>query len=152
MQDAKYILNPGHAVLLPLVNYIGQTVKITFTTRGATRTDVQVSPLCGTAYIDAQCGPPTVIASSPTICGQTGITLTAPAGAATYSWATVPAGGSGIVSGGSSQVVTVNQPGRYIVTMTTFGNNPCTYSIDTIITRQPAGAYCHFSTTPTCYR
>jgi gliding motility-associated-like protein len=140
---------PWSSVLLPLVNYIGQTVKITFTTRGCDPNGCAGSHYAY-AYIDAQCGPPTVIASSPTICGQTGITLTAPAGAATYSWATVPAGGSGIVSGGSSQVVTVNQPGRYIVTMTTFGNNPCTYSIDTIIPGNPQGPTANFSTTPTC--
>ena len=145
----KVYFKPWSSVLLPLINYIGQTVKITFTTRGCLPNGCAGSHYAY-AYIDAECGPPTVIASSPTVCGGTNITLTAPAGAATYAWTTVPAGGTGIVSGGSSQVVTVNQPGRYLVTMTTFGNNPCTYSIDTIIPGNPNGPVANFSTTPTC--
>jgi len=132
------------SVLLPLVNYIGQTVKVTFTTRGCLPNGCAGSHYAY-AYIDAECGPPTLIASSPTICGGSGITLTAPAGAATYTWS-----GPGVVPPGNTQTVTITQPGAYSVVMTTFGNNPCTYSIDTVVPGNPLSPVTNFSYSPTC--
>ncbi len=124
------------SVTIPLSAYIGQTVSIQFITRDC-------CPDCGTtgaitlptggctgttggshfayAYVDASCGPTSIIPKL--ACAGNG-TLTAPAGAATYSWK-----GPGIVSGGATGTVTVNATGTYTVTMTTFGTAPCTYSL-----------------------
>ena len=113
---------PWSSVFVPLNNYLGQTVSITFTTRGC------LPSLCAGshyayAYISAECGPFALVSSSPTVCGGTGVTLTAPAGAASYSWT-----GPGIVGPTNGQTVTINQGGgRDTVTMTTFGNVPCTF-------------------------
>lgn len=115
-------------VVIPLTSYIGQNVTIQFTTGDC---DASGGTHDGYAYIDCSCQPPQIVTSSPVICGGTSITVTAPSGLASYSWA-----GPGIVSGGGAQTVTVNQPGTYTVTMTTnttAPNVPCTFSLDTII-------------------
>jgi len=137
-------VKPWTSVFIPLNNFIGQTVKITFTTRGCLPTGCAGSHFAY-AYLAAECAPLTLVASSPTVCGGTDITLTAPAGAATYAWS-----GPGIVSGGNSQVVTVNQPGAYSVTMTTFGNTPCTFTLDTIAPANPHNPAANFSATNAC--
>ncbi|MCF8277813.1 MAG: PKD domain-containing protein, partial [Flavobacteriales bacterium] len=82
----------------------------------------------------------------PTICGGQTETLTAPAGAATYSWT-----GPGIVPPtGNQQIVSVNQPGAYTVTMTTFGNQPCTFSLDTLIDPNASNPVASFDYLPVC--
>ena len=140
--DAVYY-KPWSSVFIPLNAYIGQTVKITFTTAAC-------SPLCGGshwayAYLDADCSPLTLVASSPAICGGNTVTLTAPTGAATYAWT-----GPGVIAPANTQVVGVNQPGVYSVTMTTFGTNPCTFTIDTTITASPGRPVANFSSTTVC--
>lgn len=122
--DEQY--KPWSSVTIPLNNYIGQTVKVTFETR-----DCAPAGVPGThwayAYVDAGCQPLEIIPSSPSVCPGQNITLTAPIGAATYSW-TGPSPGS-IVSGGNTNVATVNAPGTYTVSMTTIGSTPCTYAL-----------------------
>jgi gliding motility-associated-like protein len=135
---------PWTSVFIPLNNYLGQTVKITFTTRGCLPSGCAGSHY-SYAYIAAECGPLALVASSPTVCGGTDITLTAPAGAATYAWS-----GPGIVSGGTTQTVTIDQPGPYSVTMTTFGNTPCTFTLDTIAPANPHNPGANFSATNAC--
>ncbi len=137
-------VKPWTSVFIPLNNFVGQTVKITFTTRGCLPSGCAGSHFAY-AYLAAECAPLTLVASSPTVCGGTDITLTAPAGAATYSWS-----GPGIVSGGNTQVVTINQPGHYVVNMTTFGNTPCTFSLDTIAPANPHNPAANFSATNAC--
>ena len=140
--DAVYY-KPWSSVFVPLNAYIGQTVKITFTTAAC-------SPFCGGshwayAYIDADCSPLTLVASSPAICGGNTITLTAPVGAATYAWT-----GPGVIPPANNQTVSVNQAGVYSVTMTTFGTNPCTFTIDTTITSSPGNPVANFSAPAVC--
>lgn len=95
-------IKPWTSVFVPLNSYIGQTVKVTFITRDCSPgTDSTVCflgtciPFVGIqcegshyayAYVDAECAPLQIVSSSPAVCGGQGITLTAPAGAATYSW------------------------------------------------------------------
>jgi len=134
--------NPWAAVFIPLNNYIGQSVRIEFITRDCNSNG---GSHFAYAYIDASCQPLEIISSSPDVCGGQNITLNAPTGAATYSWV-----GPGVVSGGSSEQVTINQPGPYTVTMTTFGNQPCTFTLDTIIPGSPSNPAANFTYTPAC--
>lgn len=137
------LYKPWSSVFIPLNNYIGQTVTIEFITRDC---DSNGGSHFAYAYIDAECSPLEIISSSPTICGGQNETLTAPAGAATYSWT-----GPGIVPPtGSQQVATVNLAGTYTVTMTTFGNQPCTFSLDTIIDPNASNPVASFDYVPVC--
>ena len=135
---------PWTSVFIPLNNYMGQTVKITFTTRSCLPAGCAGGHYAY-AYLDAECGPLALVASSPTVCGGQNVTLTAPAGAATYQWV-----GPGVVPPGNTQVVTINQPGHYTVNMTTFGNVPCNFSLDTIIAAAPGNPSASFTATGTC--
>jgi trimeric autotransporter adhesin len=136
------IYNPWTPVFIPLNNYIGQTVRIEFITRDC---DAGGGSHFAYAYIDASCQPLQIISSSPTVCGGQDITLNAPTGAATYSWT-----GPGVVSGANAEQVTINQPGPYTVTMTTFGIAPCTFSLDTIIPGSPSNPHANFTATAAC--
>ena len=144
ISSASVYWKPWSSVFIPLNNYIGQTVSITFTSRGCLPSGCAGSHY-SYAYISAECAPLTLVASSPTVCGGTNLTLTAPNGAATYSWT-----GPGIVSGANQQVVTIDQPGQYTVNMTTFGDQPCTFSLDTVMTGNPANPQAIFSAPVVC--
>ena len=134
---------PWSSVFIPLNNYIGQTVTIEFITRDCNSNG---GSHFAYAYIDAECAPLEIISSSPTVCGGQNETLTAPAGAATYSWS-----GPGIVPPtGNQQVATINLAGAYTVTMTTFGNQPCTFSMDTIIDPAASNPVANFTYSPVC--
>ncbi|MCF8255950.1 MAG: PKD domain-containing protein [Flavobacteriales bacterium] len=136
------LYNPWTPVFIPLNNYIGQTVRIEFITRDC---DAGGGSHFAYAYIDASCQPLQIISSAPNVCGGQNITLNAPTGAATYSWA-----GPGVVSGGNAEQVTINAPGPYTVTMTTFGVTPCTFSLDTVIPPSPSNPTANFTYTPAC--
>lgn len=134
---------PWSSVFIPLNNYIGQTVTIQFITRDCFSSG---GSHFAYAYLDATCAPLEIISSAPTICGGQTETLTAPAGAATYAWT-----GPGIVPPtGSQQIASVNAPGQYSVTMTTFGNQPCTFSLDTFIDPNASNPLASFDYTPVC--
>lgn len=120
---------PWSRVFVPLTGYIGQTVTITFSV-----SDCNGQAHRGYAYIDCYCQPFQLIQSAPTICGSSTITISAPSGAASYSWAT--SGGGNIVSGGNTQTATISAGGSYSVTMTAFGSS-CSYTIDTIVPFSP---------------
>ena len=124
------------AVTIPLSAYIGQTVSIQFITRdccpqcgltgSATAPDGGCTGPGGGShfaygYVDAACSPQTITAA---LACTGNATLTAPAGAATYSWK-----GPGIVSGAATNAATVNATGTYTVNMTSFGTVPCAYSL-----------------------
>jgi len=117
---------PWSSVVVPLSNYIGQTVNITFTTRGCIPKGC-AGKHYAYAYISAECGPLNLSATSGIDCGLND-TLYAPVGSATYSWT-----GPGIVGSDTNQMLIINQPGKYVVNMTTFGNTPCGFSMDTVI-------------------
>ncbi len=113
------------SVTIPLNNYMGQTVKVTFETRDCEPTGAPGGHWAY-AYISANCSPLQILTSAPSVCpGQT-VTLTAPAAKA-YSWKG-PSPGA-IVSGATSSVATVNAPGTYTVTLTAFGSAGCTYDL-----------------------
>ena len=131
-------------VYIPLTNYIGQTVSITFITNscnpgGCAGTHFAI------AYIDAQCGPIALTLTPTTTCSSQTYTITAPAGAATYTWT-----GPGI-SNDTTQTITATQSGHYHVSMTTFGSTPCTFTLDTTITLvPPTGDHANFSAPTVC--
>lgn len=134
---------PWTRVFVPLTNYIGQNVTITFSV-----SDCNGYAHRGYAYLECTCQPFQLISSSPQVCGGAPTQLTAPGGAATYSWAVV--GGQGnIVSGANSQTVTINQGGHYQVTMTAFGSG-CSYTIDTIIQGSPFSPTANFTANQVC--
>ncbi len=112
-------------VMIPLINYMNQNVTIKFET-----SDCNAGGHAGYAYLAVDCAPYQVILSTPFLCNGGTATMTAPSGAATYSWA-----GPGIVSGGSTNQITLNAAGSYTVTMTTIGNSgaTCTFTLDTSI-------------------
>jgi gliding motility-associated-like protein len=113
------------AVTIPLNNYIGQTVTITFETRDCAPGGNPGGHFAY-AYLSASCAPLEVLKSAPSVCpGQT-VKLTAPAAKA-YSWKG-PSAGS-IVSGATSNIAQVNAPGTYTVTLTAFGDAGCTYDL-----------------------
>ncbi len=113
-------------VMIPLINYIGQKVTIRFES-----SDCDLGGHFGYAYLTVDCGPFQVIQADPFPCNGGTVSLTAPAGAATYSWT-----GPGIVGASNTQQISANSPGNYEVTMTTLGNsgNTCTFKIDTVLT------------------
>ncbi len=135
------------SVSIPLKNYMGQTVKITFETRhcllGATPAGHWAY-----AYIDASCAPLKIISSSPATCVGKFDTLTAPIGYATYKWV-APSTGS-IVSSDSTNVAIINAPGTYTVTLTTFGNIPCSYNLTITIPPNSPGLGIGLNSTTIC--
>jgi gliding motility-associated-like protein len=112
-------------IYIPLINYKNQQMTIQFES-----SDCSKSGHFGYAYIAVDCNPYQVITSSPYICGSNSITLTAPGGASTYSWT-----GPGIIPPSNTQIININQPGKYKVTMTVIGNSgvTCTFDLDTTI-------------------
>ncbi|MBL7888721.1 MAG: gliding motility-associated C-terminal domain-containing protein [Bacteroidia bacterium] len=124
-------------VLIPLTPYIGQDVTIEFTTADCDNSPPSGGSHDGYAYIDAECNYlPAIQQSAASICGGQNMTLTAPAGLGSYTWS-----GPGIVSGGSSQIATINQPGVYTVNMqtqTTPPNTPCSFTLTTTVAGNPS--------------
>ena len=131
-------------VLIPLANYIGQTVTITFITRSCAPNGCNGIHYAY-AFIDAECAPLQIISSSPTVCQGGNDVLTAPAGAATYLWT-----GPGIVGPANQQTVSINQPGPYTVTLSTFGQPPCTFTLDTVIPGNLNALTANFSAPTIC--
>ena len=120
-------------VFAPLQAYIGQNVTIEFTTG-----DCSLSGHYGYAYVDASCGTSAIDASATAICNGTPVTLTAPAGAASYSWNT----------GATTQQITASTGGTYSVTMTPVSGSACNITLNIDITSSPLPTAI-FSGTPT---
>jgi gliding motility-associated-like protein len=129
-------------VMIPLTNYIGQNVTLTFET-----SDCAHGGHPGYAYVEADCAPFPGITFTPFVCGMNTTTLTAPPGVATYSWT-----GPAIVGTHTAQTVTVSAGGTYSVTMTTIGNGgvSCTLSLDTFLQGVPPTPVATFTTLPVC--
>ena len=120
---------PWSSTVVPLVNYIGQTVTITFTTRSCLPGGCAGSHYAY-AYIDCECANLNLLNLALTAgghCGSPSPTITAPAGFATYTWT-----GPGVLGLGNTRTISIYQPGHYNVTMTTFGSYPCTFALDTV--------------------
>lgn len=137
---------PWTSVFVPLSAYVGQCVTLEFTS-----SDCALGGHFGYAYIDADCSPSGLISSSPAVCGGNSITLTAPAGAASYSWTNTSAGGStGIVGSDTNQVVTVNQGGTYEVTMTSVMGSACSSTMTVSVPSNPNNPVPAFSADTVC--
>lgn len=107
-------------VAVPLDDYLGQTVTITFTA-----TDCGLSGHMGYAYIDAFCGDLDIetVGGAGALCPGESVTLKAPEGFADYLWST----------GATTQEITVNTAGNYTVILTPFAANPlldCKITLD----------------------
>lgn len=106
-------------VSIPLTAYMGQNVTAVFMASDCSRGGHMAY-----AYVDAKCeaiDPP----QDTTICGNTPKTLTGPNGFASYRWT-----GPGIIGSTTQRTVTFNRPGRYVVTLTPFSDDPCPISMD----------------------
>lgn len=91
-------------VNIPLLNYIGQTATITFTTK-----DCNQGGHFGYAYVDARCERLEILKDSNLYCNHDTVHLTAPNGFVKYRWNT----------GDTTQSIDVSQKGTYTVTCTT---------------------------------
>ncbi|HEU4718628.1 MAG TPA: PKD domain-containing protein [Bacteroidia bacterium] len=100
--DSYTYYKPWTTVNVDLTNYMASSVTIRFTAAGCIW-----GGHFGYAYVDASCLPYS-ISLSDSLCQGGNITLTAPAGAASYQWST----------GSTSQSINVNTAGSYSVTMT----------------------------------
>ena len=109
---------PWTTVFVPLQAYIGQCVTLKITT-----SDCELGGHFGYAYL-MQHVHPRIIPISPAICGNN-VTLSAPSGAATYSWS-----GPCIVGSTTAQSVTVSCAGIYKVAVTSISGSGCS---DTIV-------------------
>lgn len=110
-------------VFTNLASYIGQNVTVEFTAG-----DCSLGGHFGYAYIDAACGADSIIASSNLICAGDVTTLTAPPGAAAYSWNT----------GDTTQIINVSNSGTYTCTLTPFQGGLCNVVLDITITLRPS--------------
>ncbi len=138
-----FIYKDWSPVLIPLVNYVGQNVTITFES-----SDCGGGGHPGYAYVVTDCAPFPGITFTPFACGSGASTvLTAPAGVASYSWA-----GPGVVGAASNQTVTVNTGGTYTVNMTTIGNSgvSCPFKIDTALQGPLPLPVAHFTNNTVC--
>ena len=107
-----------------LTPYIGQTVIVQYSAAGCTQ-----GAHCSWVYVDNVCSSAGIVASNIAPCTGQNITLSAPSVfGGTYSWS-----GPGIVSGGSSQVATVNAPGTYSVIVTPSQGILCAYTLTTSV-------------------
>ena len=119
---------PWTTVYVPLLSYVGTTVKATFSTRSCNPNGCAGKHFA-IAYIYAQCGPLIPISVVPAnTCTQNRYLLTAPPGMSTYVWS-----GPGIAHDSVASII-VTQTGRYNVTMTPFSISPCPFVLDTFIT------------------
>ena len=144
VRNSNVYYKPWTSVLIPLDNYVGQTATLTFITRSCAPNGCNGIHYAY-AYLDAECAPLQIISSSPTVCQGGNDVLTAPTGAATYSWT-----GPGIVGPNNQQTVNINQPGPYTVTLTTYGQPPCVFTLDTIIPGNLNALTANFSAPTIC--
>ena len=117
-------------VMLDLTPYIGSCVTMRFTVA-----DCSIGAHYAYAYLDATCAPMSIVAP-PNICQFQTSTLTAPAGAATYSWVETSAPGT-VLSTTNTLSVTPTTTGtfNYQCTMTSLAG--CNSTLTTSVTVLP---------------
>ncbi len=128
-------------VFVPLSNHIGQDLTIEFRTGDCTQFGH-----FGYAYVDALCNAAEFVIS-PSNCTNSGVTLSAPPGAASYLW-----DGPG-VTGDTTQHVSVHTSGTYSVTLTPVSGAAYAMTFDTTLVIPPLAVppIAGFSThTPIC--
>ncbi len=94
---------PWTLINVPLTKYIGQCVTIIFSDW-----DCSAGGHFGYAYVDAECSPFEILASSPNFCGQDSISLTAPPGDSAYLWS-----GPAIAGKNNTQTIWIKDSGTY---------------------------------------
>jgi gliding motility-associated-like protein len=124
---------PWTTTFAPLDDYIGQNVTIEFVVG-----DCSLGAHYGYAYVDATCNPLEIITSSPAICDNEAITLSAPAGAATYLWNT----------GETTQEITTATPGNYWVELTPITGNGCQLTLTITVDGVTGTAVTDFDVAP----
>lgn len=128
-------------IFIPLIDYVGQQVTIQFES-----SDCDAGGHFGYAYIAVDCGPYEAILSTPFVCGNSTIQLTAPLGSATYKWT-----GPGVIQPDNTRTISANAPGKYTVEMSVKGNSGiCKYTLDTVITGSPALPVADFTSNVVC--
>lgn len=125
---------PWRTTFAPLQAYIGQNVTIEFIIG-----DCSQSGHYGYGYVDAECSPIGIIASDSVICGNSTVNLTAPAGAATYTWST----------GETTQNISVNNPGTYSVDVTPVTGSACATTLTITVGGSPGEPTAVFTANPT---
>lgn len=110
---------PWRTTFAPLNAYVGQNVTIEFIIG-----DCSQGGHYGYGYIDANCAPLEIIESDTVVCGGGPVTLTAPAGAASYLWSP---------GGQTTQSITTSTPGNYSVVVTPVSGSGCSVTLNTTI-------------------
>lgn len=121
-------------VFAPLDSYIGQNVTIEFISG-----DCSQGGHYGYAYVDAECSPLEIIPPGTVICDNQPVTLSAPPGAASYSWNT----------GATTQNITTNQTGNYSVQVTPVQGAQCSITINAVINGVGGAPTANFTVAPT---
>ncbi|HSY76960.1 MAG TPA: PKD domain-containing protein, partial [Bacteroidia bacterium] len=117
-------------VSVPLKKYIGTCVTVVFETG-----DCGLGGHFGYAYVAASCAPLGIITSSPALCGQKSISLTAPGGFNGYKWSGPP---NGIVSPtDTTQIIQVDSVGTYSVIVTPVTGASCADTLSITIGKAP---------------
>lgn len=136
---------PWTTVFVTLQAYIGQCVTVEFTSSDCTQ-----GGHYGYGYVDCACEPLDIIASSPNICGGNSVTLSAPAGGASYVWSNAGGGTTGIVGSTTGQTATVNLGGTYQVVVTSVAGPTCTTTLNITIGSNPSFPVAQFTNTTVC--
>jgi len=121
------------SVFADLNPYIGQCITIQFTTA-----DCAPGGHFAYAYVSASCSNNgfSITSSSPLLCGQKYITLTAPQGASQYLWSG-PA--KGIISSDTTQSIKIDSAGTYQVILTPYGGGKACADTLTITIKKGLG-------------
>jgi|GEM_PF-849654 gliding motility-associated-like protein len=116
-------------VFTDLTSYIGQCVTIQFTCA-----DCSPGAHCGYAYVSATCSGYGITTSSPAICGQKYITLTAPPGGTQYIWSGPT---NGIVGTDTTATIKVDSAGTYKVIIVPVTGKSCADTLSITIKKVP---------------
>lgn len=143
--STSYYYRPWTTVFVPLSSYMGQCVTVEFTS-----SDCSQGGHLGYAYIDGDCDPIDIIASSPAVCGGNSVILTAPAGGVSYAWTNTAGGTTGIVGPTNGSTATVNQGGTYQVVITSVAGPTCTTTLNITVGSNPSNPVASFTNTTVC--
>ncbi|HXB13028.1 MAG TPA: gliding motility-associated C-terminal domain-containing protein [Bacteroidia bacterium] len=128
--SSRMFYRPWTIVNLPLKHYINQCVTILFEAG-----DCSLGGHFGYAYVSSSCSPYGLISSSPNLCGQKTITLTAPPGATSYTWTGPP--GNSIVGSNTTQIITIDSSGTYQVILTPVTGVACNDTLQITVGKAP---------------
>ncbi|MDQ3048952.1 MAG: PKD domain-containing protein, partial [Bacteroidota bacterium] len=142
---ANVYYRPWTTVFVPLSSYIGQCITVEFTS-----SDCSQGGHYGYAYVDGDCDPLQLLSSSPSVCGGNTVTLTAPAGAATYTWTNTAGGTAGIVGSNNNQTCVVDAGGTYQCVMTSVSGPTCTTTLTITVGSSPSNPVAGYTNTTVC--